>query len=553
MARISQWQTRQLASSAVGVPQEDKSSQIIAAGVVKATTSIADVMGQRQKLANDLASDTHLSDFSIAYGEAKGKAMTLFRDKPDKFPAAVRDHGAQLVEDFASKMDPGVAEAFKTKAQSFVTQDTLNSVQWARQRDQQIIVGNIEKGYSNLELASQNATTPDALRNVLKSIDDHSVKAQNFIDFDSDKVLKDRTKKAAKENALSGRILTDAQGAYGAIMKGEYKGILDPLEEKQYSKMAQNAAIYDATLNQYRSLTTSGAQISEMTDRLNNGSLPISEINLQLEWAKTHVNDVDVNGEKVIPESYVQGLETLRDLKLKQDYRTPEQKRADATEFEKVWQGAWDKYLFDKPDKKAGVKDYNDVISLYSKALKANQNGIISDARFATIKKIMDTQLKAKMGSKNMSAGITDALNNAATKKLGFWTALWNPKENIYSAGYSQIGDYFKKRKDLSAIDRQTQTEDLLVKYTQALDEMPQEQKDKIQNVDKAAADILSGYTKDGKVSPGLFDRLTVIRNPKTQEIYHKNQIIHRNGGSYIVIGSNSETGEPLVKPVKVK
>ena len=45
----------------------------------------------------------------------------------------------------------------------------------------------------------------------------------------------------------------------------------------------------------------------------------------------------------------------------------------------------------------------------------------------------------------------------------------------------------------------------------------------------------------------------TVIRNPKTNEIYHKNQIIHRNGGSYIVIGSNPETGEPIVKPVKVK
>lgn len=552
MARVSQWQTRQLASSVVGTPQADKSGQIIAAGVVQATQSIAGVLGQRQKLADDLASDTHLSDFSIAYGEAKGKAMTLYRDTPDKFPTAVRDHGAQLVQDFAGRMAPGVAEAFKTKAQSFLTQDTLNSVQWARQRDQQIIVGNIEKGYHNLEIASQNAGTPEALKNVLTAIDNHSVKAQNFIDFSSDNALKERTKKAAKENALSGRILTDAQGAYGSIMKGEYKGILDPLEEKQYSKMAQNAAIYDATLNQYRSLTTSGAQISEMTDRLNDGSLPISEINLQLEWAKTHQNDKDINGEDVIPKHYIDGLETLRDLKLKQDFRTPDQKRADATEFEKVWQASWDKYLFTKPDKKAGVKDYNNVISLYSKALKANQAGIISDARFAGIKKIMDTQLKAKLGSKNMSAGITEALNNAPTKRLAFWDSWWNKSENVYSAGYAQIGDYFKKRTDLSSVDRQMQTEDLIVKYTEALDNMTQEDKDKIKNADKAAADILNGFTKDGKYSTGLMGRLTVIKDAKTGEIYHKDQVVHRNGGTFLVTGMD-DNGKPLFKAVKVK
>jgi hypothetical protein len=554
MGKIAQYQSRQLASSAVGVPQLDQSGEMIAAGVGKAVQTAASLYGERQQKANDLASDVHLSDFSIAYGEAKGKAMLLYRDTPDKLPEAVRDHGTQLVENFASKLQPGVAEDFKNKASKFVTNDTLNSITWARQRDQEIIVGNIEKGYVNLEMAAQNAMTPEALKGVLAEVDKHSAKSQAFISFSSDNAIKERTKKAIKENAMSGRILTDAQDAYGSLMKGAYKDILTPAEEKQYAKMAQNAAIYDATLNQYRSLTTAGAQISEMSDRLQSGDLPISEINLQLEWAKTHANDTDVNGDRMVPESYIDGLETLRDLKLKQDFRTPDQRRADATEFEKIWQTEWDKYLFEKPDKKANVKDYNNVIGMYAKALKANQSGIISDARFAAIRRIMDTQLKSRIpGAKATSAGITEALNNAASKRLGPWSSWTNPKENIYSAGYAQIGEYFKKVQGLSVVDRQMQTEDLLIKYTETLDNMPQEQRDKIQNANKAASDILNGYSRDGKMSPGLFDRLTVISNSETGEIYHKNQIIQRNGGSFIVTGKDPVTGGPLFKPVKVK
>lgn len=553
MGKISVYQSRQLVSSAVGVPQQDRSGEIIAQGVMQGAQGVIGLMAERKAKATDLETDVKMSDFSMAYGEAKGRAMTLYRDKPEAFPKAVRDHGAQLIEDFASKMEPGVAESFKAKASSFITSDTANSMQWSRQRDQQIIIGNVEKGYNNLELTSQNARTPEALKNVLTAIDAHSVKAQNFIDFSSDNALKTRTKAAAKDNALTSRILSDSRGMVSALESGEYKDVLEPQEISKYLKMAKTAAIYDATVEQYRSLTTSGAQISDMSARLKDGTLPVTEINLQLEWAKLHENEVDINGERVVPASYVEALENMRDIKLKQDPRTAEQKRADAAEYTKTWQTAWSKYLYEKPDKKAGVKDYNDVISLYTKALRANQNGILNDAQFAGVRKILDTQLKASMGSKNMSVGITEALNNAATKQLNLGDQWFNTKENVYSAGYKQIGDYFKKRTDLPIADKQRQTEDMLIKYTETLDAMPQEQKDRIQNAEKAAADILNGYNKEGKISPGLFDRLTVIRNAKTGEIYQKNQIIHRNGGAYMVVGNDPNTGEPLFKPVKVK
>jgi hypothetical protein len=559
VGKISEYQSRQLVSSAVGVPSQDRSGEIIAAGLQQGVQGVVGLLSERKALADDLASDVEMGKLSLAHGEAKAKAMTLYRDRPEAFPKAVRDHGMKLVEDFSSRMDPSVATSFRKKAMGFIAGDTANSMSWARNRDQEIIVGNVQKGFNQLELSSQSAQDPGTLKNILAGIDSHAVKAERFIDFNSANTLKERTKTAAKENALSGLILSDSKKAVSALESGAFKDILEPNETAKYLKMAKIARIADATVEQYRSLTTSGAQISEMSTRMTDGTLPISEVNLQLEWAKLHENDKDVNGEDVVPKSYIQSLEDMRDIVLKQDVRTAEQKRLDATEYLKVWQTSWGNYLFNKKgafgraDTKANVKDYNDVIGMYAKAVRAHREGILSDVQFATTKRILDTDLKAKLGSKNMSAGITEALNNAATKRLGFWDRVFNPKENVYSAGYAIIGEHFKG-KNLPIAEKQRQTEYMLVKFTETLDAMPQEQRDKIENAEKSASDILNGRkdTTGKQISPGLFNQLEVIRNERTGEIYHKNQIVVRNGIPYAVAGVD-EQGKTVFLPVKAK
>lgn len=553
MGRIPVYSSNQLASSAVGIPQQDRSGQIIAQGVQTAVSTAASLWGERQQKAADLASDARLADFSIAYGTGKGKAMVLYRDKPDKFPDAVKEHGNQLVEDFAKDMEPMAAESFRKKALGYVTQDTLNSVQWARSRDNEIIVGNIQKGYAARELAAQQADTPEKLKGVINSIEEFSKKSLNFLDFNSDKSLKDRTLKTAKENALSGAILTNAMATESDIMEGKYDDILTPLERKQYAKMAQNAAIYDATLEQFRSLTTSGAQISEMYDRLKQKDLPLSEVNQQLEWARLHANEKDRNGDPVVRPDFIDGLETLKKRILKQDLRSPAEKKIEAEAFQKTWEADWSNYLqgkdkvnkgwFGSSDYKAGVQDYSEVIGMYAKALKANELGIIDDSRLARIKQIMDTRLKAGLGSKNMSASISEALANAPTKDLSFWAKVYNPKDNVYAAGYHQIGKYFENRKDLSVADKQQQIEHLLVKFTQTLDELPQEQKDKLVNAETAASGILNGATVEGKYHPGLIEKFQVIRDNETGEVYHVGQVIWLNGNPNIVTGINKDTG----------
>jgi hypothetical protein len=549
MGKISQWQSRQLASSAVGVPSQDRSGEIIAQGLQQGVQGIASVLGERKALADDLAADVHIAEYSMAYGEAKGKAMTLYRDKPEALPKAVHDHGQKLIEDFSSKMEPGVAENFRRKASAFITNDTSNSLSWARQRDQEIIVGNIQKGFNNLELASQNAKDPTTLKNVLTAIDNHAVKAQNFIDFNSANTLKDRTTKAAKDNAIQGLISVSSKQAVQALESGEYlkNGALTPSENSAYLRVAKTAAITDASIEQYRSIYSSGAQLSDMATRLGEGTLSISEINLQLEWAKLHENDTDINGEKVIPDGHITGLESLRDIALKQDYRPAAQKASDSLVARKEWETHWTKILMDKPAK--GAKGYNDVIGTYAKALKAYQNGVLSDKDFATAKKILDTKLRASAKGKPQ-ASLGEALENAATKRLNFWEA-WDKQESIYDQGYRLIGEKFKNRTDLSAADRQRQVEDLLVKYTEHVDNMTEEQRNSIQNTEKAAKDILEGTEKDGKISQGLFDRLMVIKTADGA-IYQRGQIIQRNGGAFLV-DLDKTTGKPIFRRVKVK
>lgn len=561
MGKISEYQTRQLASSAVGVPQQDRSGEIIASGLQQGVQGVVGLLAERKALADDLASDVHIAEYSMAYGEAKGKAMTLYRDKPEAFPKAVFNHGTKLIEDFSSKMEPGVAESFKRKATSFITNDTSNSQTWARNRDQEIIVGNIQKNFNNLELASQNAKDPVALNNILTAIDNHAIKAQNFIDFNSANTLKERTTKAAKDNAIQGLISVNSQKAVQALESGKYlevevkdakgnvtkKKLLTPSENSAYLRVAKTAAITDASIEQYRSIYSSGAQLSDMAERLGENTLPISEINLQLEWAKLHENDLDINNEKIIPEGHIAGLESLRDIALKQDYRPAAQKASDSLVARKEWETHWNKILMDKPAK--GVKGYNDVIGSYAKALKAYQNNVLSDKDFATAKKILDTKLRASAKGKPQ-ASLSEALGNAATKRLHFWEA-WDKQESIYEQGYKQIGEKFKNRTDLSIADRQRQVEDLLVKYTEYVDNMTEEQRAGIQNTEKAASDILNGYERDGKVSAGLFDRLIVIRGANGA-VYYNNQEITRPGGTFRV-QADKDTGKPIFRRVKVK
>jgi hypothetical protein len=549
VGKINEYQTRQLASSAVGVPSPDRSGEIIAAGLQQGISGVVGLMAERKALADDLASDVKIADYSMAYGEAKGKAMILYRDKPEAFPKAVHDHGQKLIEDFSSKMEPGVAQSFRRKATSFITNDTSTSMSWARNRDQEIIVGNVQKGFNQLELSSQNAKDPVALKNILTQVENHALKAQNFIDFNSANTLKDRTTKAVKDNAIQGLIAVSAKKAVQALESGEYlkDGLLTPSENSAYLRVAKTAAITDASIEQYRSIYSSGAQLSEMAGRLGDGTLPISEINLQLEWAKLHENDMDINNEKVIPEGHIAGLESLRDIALKQDYRPAAQKESDSLVARKEWETHWSKILMDKPAK--GPKGYNEVIGSYAKALKAYQNGVLSDKDFATAKKILDTKLRASAKGKPQ-ASLSEALEGAATKRLHFWDA-WDKQEGIYEQGYKQIGEKFKNRTDLSVADRQRQVEDLLVKYTEYVDNMPEEQRNAIQNTQKAASDILNGYEKEGKISPGLFDRLLVIRGANGA-IYQNNQVVTRPGGTFSV-GIDKDTGKPIFRRVKAK
>ena len=91
--------------------------------------------------------------------------------------------------------------------------------------------------------------------------------------------------------------------------------------------------------------------------------------------------------------------------------------------------------------------------------------------------------------------------------------------------------------------DKQQQIEHLLIKFTQTLDELPQEQKDKLVNAETAASGILNGATVEGKYHPGLIEKFQIIRDNETGEVYHVGQVIWLNGNPNIVTGINKDTG----------
>ena len=536
MRRDSKITTRQVSSfspQAVGVPGQDRSGQIIAQGAM----DLGLALKERQGKVDGLAATAKFGDFELAYSEKKAELQQTYRDKPKEYAQAVRSEAQKLVTEHSKDMDLGVKEKFNQITTNALVQDVDNLVNWSIARDQEIIVGNVKKGYNDLALAAETATDPESLTQILGNLEYHSNESKQFISEASDMTLKEAARKDIVESSLGSAMLSNPQKTYADLMKGAYDKSLTPKEVKTLSITAHELMISGAIRENFRTLATASVELSNLTDRVINKETSLADVSRRLAWAELNKDKKDINGQPVISSEYIRGLEGIKKIALGLDSRSATQKTIDERAFSANFERKWDNFLMGRKSKKASPKDYDEVIGMYADLVEARNSGVVDEDVFNNRKKMLDTKLKTNLSGKAVSASLTQALDDAGKRR--HW---WNNPGDVYSAGYESIRRHVDGRSDMSSEEKIRYRDQLFLSYTEAINKLPADQINNSKQKENTARLILNGTAQQ----PGLIARLEVYKHPETGDPVMLGDWIKLDklgGRSAKVIGFNSKTG----------
>jgi len=535
----------QYSPAAVGIPNADRSGQILAEGV----QNFAKGLMEREDKINTLSAMAKFGDFNAEFAKTKGVLQKQFRDSPGGYADAVNEAGNKLVTDFTKGMSNGVAAKFRDFTTPALAQDRDNSVGWAIQREKEIAVGDAVKSHADLTIAAEQATDPASLSNVLSNLDTVNTESLSIFSPKEAEDLKQTTKRGIIENSLSSAMLLNARKAYTDLAERKYAGIIQNAEtEKLYIARAKNAMVNQAIVGQFNSLVAFSTEISTLKDQMNAGKVGPADINRRIEWAEINKNKTDANGEKVFSENYIRNLYTLRDMSLGLDARENYQKASDRESAIARFDSAKDRFLMGKPkiDGKTAPmspKDYDEVLGLYADALSFLHAGVWDQGDFDKQKGLLDNMLRVR--STNKAIGTVDeALQNAGVKSRGWWE---KPPESIFTAGYKIIRQYADSRTDLSETERVKVKDNLLVGFTDYVKKNNPEVVNNIKQIENYALTILQG---DGK-NPGLIDQLALYQHPETGEVIMFGQLINYQNKPIQFLGVDPKTKEMRYKLVK--
>lgn len=535
----------QYSPAAVGIPEADRSGQILAGGV----QNFAKGLIEREDKLNTLSAMAKFGDFNAEFAKTKGALQKQFRDSPGGYADAVNEAGNKLVADFSKGMTNGVAAKFRDFTTPALAQDRDNSVNWAIQREQEIAVGDAVKSHADLTIAAEQATDPASLSNILSNLETVNTESLSVFSPKEAASIKETTRRGIIENSLNSAMLLNARKAYTDLAERKYASIIQNSKtEEIYIARAKTAMVNQAIVGQFNSLVAFSTEISTLKDQMNEGKVGPADINRRIEWAEINKDKIDANGEKVFSENYIRNLYTLRDMALGLDARPDYQKASDRESAIARFDSAKDRFLMGKPKvngKAAPMnpKDYDEVLGLYADALSFLHAGVWDQGDFDKQKGLLDNMLRVRSTGK-ASGTVDEALQNAGVKSRGWWE---KPSESIFTAGYKMIRQYADSRSDLTEAERIMVKDNLLVGFTDYVKKNNPEIVNNIKQIENYASTVLNGSGKN----PGLIDQLALYSHPETGEVIMYGQLINYQNKPIQFLGIDSKTKEMRYKLVK--
>jgi len=521
---------------AVGVASVSRGPQIIAAGAQKLIAGFQ----EREAKADNLSAMARYGDWGREYAIEKEALRKEHRESPKDFPKAAQDLGTQMSTRMSEGLNRGAAKRFKEITTNTMAQDADNNVNWSIGREQELVVGDIDKGFADLPYAAEFATGVKGLQQLLYdngngdmfdafSLEAQAMRARDFLSPATVEAKKKATRTSIVENAMNASMLNDPRAAYVSIAKREYQGVLTPNEEKTYLARAKTMMVNQAVVDKFKKFSSASVEVSEMIDSVSTtGGMTTAEIAGKIAWAETNKDAKDADGNLVISPNLLRNYYAIRDLSLDMDSRTAKEKTEDSKAYAEGFVEKWDNFLLSRGEKKeAEPDDYDEVLGMYADLTRAYQSGIIKEHKFKDLRHILNTKLKMKLGKKFLpTASLSEA--QAEAGKWRFWG--WKDKPNdIYSKGYDHIWEYVKKeRKDLGATAQQDLKENMILAYMDTIAGMDEDTVNNIKHPDVTARKILFG----GGDNIGLIHKLNVFTNSDDGRSYKYGDIYTAPDGS---------------------
>jgi len=551
--RITEYQQGGFSKQAVGTPGVDRSGAIIGEGI----ESLGGAIAKYEEKSDAISAQGKFNDFRFKYENKKAELQKLHRNTPDKFPEAMATAKQEIIDGMSKTMSGGELKNFKQYEMNFAGQEIDSIVGWRVGREKEILVDKAKGNFFDVEYASESAATPEDLKALLGdpnnvvdgelSVEGAAKHASDILDPGAIKELRGRTIKSVIDNHLSSRIQVDAAKTYLDLRDSTdgkmYDGIIENKNLLRHYMASAEVAMYDQGYReQFKNYATATVELAQMGEQVRNGEITVGTINRKIQWAELHKNDIDVNGNKMVTENYLQGLYAHRDRAMGVRKKSPKEiSAAQKLEAEK-FDTRWNNYLMGLgAEREPAPKDWDDVIGLYADLETLSLDGAISPEDYENKKQMLNIKTTNNLDPRGKSASLNEALKKAGDYGFNDWFG--NPRD-LYSTGYNIIDDHFKKqRPDLSVADRAKYREQALIEYTRTVNSYPIEQRNP-KDKEQVARKLLYGSPAEKHV--GIFDRLGVYKNPNTGETFMRGQTFRHNNADYVFLGVNPKNGQWL-------
>jgi len=544
--KITEYDVGSFSPSAVGVPGEDRSGQIIAAGIV----NIGKALSERQDTSDTLSAQVKFGDFQFNYQQRKFDLQKQFINEPEKFVEAMKTEADKLSDATGKGMSGGSFNKFKMLTNSAIASDADNNLKWAFARDNEIQVGKITTAKQNVALKGNLVTGPDGLAEIYNDFTELSKTSTKFITSEADAEITKKHKDLAVKYAMNAQLLSKPYSLKIDLEGGAYKDLLTADEVQEYSTKAQTAILNKTIDDQYRNVYAEAGKIQEFKTGLDDGSKTITDLITEREAVYANRLKKDALDRPIVSPGYINSLDAMIGALTQSRQRSfvgKQERETAKLSFDKKWD---EFFQIKKAEAKAPSPDDLGKELVILRDLHTNYaDGLIDKNDFDEKVALMNTKHKLQGGSVFGPMPMGQAIEQAGTKQGWFGLGRTN---DVASIGYSMVKDHVDKSyPELPVDERRDLKAQMMAKYHQTIQSTPSTIMDGMKNeqdrTNFAHRAIFGGTTEKGEAMSGIAQASASYRDPVNKEYRIGDTRVDKIGGVAIFNGKDSN-GRPIWK-----
>lgn len=515
-----------LASSAVGVPQQDRSGQIIGAGIA----SFGEALQKREAEKNELDGTIHASTYQQEVTKRREELQRTHRNDPMKFPELMAAEENKIAEQLGTGLSSGVYDTFKNKVTRLQASSRTEDVKWAYAADTELIKGKINKLYIDEAVRAETVQSKEGMLAVRKRIDLINEKAGTWYRPDTVAGL-DQTYWGQAQNSFAAvQMETRPVQFLRELQSGQLDEIFsdNPAKKKALMTQAFNAAVFRQKTMDLVNALSGAAELADIDDQIMNGSVDPADLARRVDMAEMSRGVIGPDGVPIATDEYIEGIKNRQKAlyiisNAKTNSLTKAQSKSKSDALKKQWTDTTLETYRGGPLGGDPTADTVKMLKVYNEAFLARNTGELTPEDYNDIKTLFDTKTTIAIpGTKKKRTTMTKQELIANAGKRGWFE---DRSTDVYHRGWKRI------KAEISALslpedvkqDKTLRAMAAFARSVQMMEEVPTTEDEMNKTIERIWVGSAGDKAKGKGALPGLrnaiFDAVRpVVKNGKT---YH--------------------------------